>query len=288
MTLFKYTPRDLYLIIYALVALVLPWYMAYIDPAFYLWVAVGIFQVFFLVLVINTSMHYHMHCNIFNNTQLNRAYEYLVTMVTGIPFHGWLWFHSTHHRYNNDQKGKDGRVNDPVSFYRFGQNGKRENFWSYCILGLYRDFKGITLFDPTNTCSSKITPAHISIITRETWIIYLYLASIFCINFYYGLFYLLIWMLSLIGNNAKSYGEHYLAVDPNNYQLNSVGSYGRIFNFLCLNNGYHQEHHVNPGLHWSRLSELTTTLPKNRKIIKGIYAFNTPWGNDFKQLWNLK
>tara|TARA_R110000868_G_scaffold144576_5_gene363852 strand:- start:362 stop:649 length:288 start_codon:yes stop_codon:yes gene_type:complete len=95
-------------------------------------------------------------------------------------------------------------------------------------------------------------------------------------------------MLSLIGNNAKSYGEHYLTVDPNNYQLNSVGSYGRIFNFLCLNNGYHQEHHVNPGLHWNRLSELTTTLPKNRKIIKGIYAFNTPLWNDFKELWNLK
>jgi fatty acid desaturase len=209
-------------------------------------------------------------------------------MASGIPYHGWLWFHSLHHKYNNDQKGEDGRVRDPVSFYRFGQNTERENFWSYCVTGIYRDFKGVTLFDPNNTCRSKINPSHINIVIKETWIIYLYLASIFCINFYYGLFYLLVWILSLIGNNAKSYGEHYLAVEPKNYRSNSVGSYGRLFNLLCLNNGYHQEHHVNPNLHWTRLPELTTTLPKNRKTIRGMYAFNTPWWNDFKKPWSPK
>jgi hypothetical protein len=30
--------------------------------------------------------------------------------------------------------------------------------------------------------------------------------------------------------------------------------YGRIYNFLCFNDGYHAEHHAAPAIHWSRLS----------------------------------
>jgi hypothetical protein len=29
--------------------------------------------------------------------------------------------------------------------------------------------------------------------------------------------------------------------------------YGRVYNFLCFNDGYHAEHHANPAIHWTRL-----------------------------------
>jgi hypothetical protein len=29
--------------------------------------------------------------------------------------------------------------------------------------------------------------------------------------------------------------------------------YGRIYNFLCFNDGYHAEHHANPAIHWTNL-----------------------------------
>jgi hypothetical protein len=35
----------------------------------------------------------------------------------------------------------------------------------------------------------------------------------------------------------------------------SVSHYGRIYNFLCFNDGYHAEHHAAPGIHWTNLPQ---------------------------------
>jgi hypothetical protein len=34
--------------------------------------------------------------------------------------------------------------------------------------------------------------------------------------------------------------------------------YGRLYNLLCFNDGFHAEHHAHPGIHWARLPELRT------------------------------
>lgn len=34
-----------------------------------------------------------------------------------------------------------------------------------------------------------------------------------------------------------------------------VSHYGRLYNLVCFNDGYHAEHHADPGTHWSRLSQ---------------------------------
>src|SRR5580693_2615524 len=33
--------------------------------------------------------------------------------------------------------------------------------------------------------------------------------------------------------------------------------YGRIYNFLCFNDGYHAEHHAAPAIHWTELPRVT-------------------------------
>jgi hypothetical protein len=33
-----------------------------------------------------------------------------------------------------------------------------------------------------------------------------------------------------------------------------ISHYGRIYNFLCFNDGYHAEHHAAPAIHWSQLA----------------------------------
>jgi hypothetical protein len=44
---------------------------------------------------------------------------------------------------------------------------------------------------------------------------------------------------------AQGHWEHALGQPTSHY--------GRIYNFLCFNDGYHAEHHANPGVHWTQL-----------------------------------
>ena len=35
--------------------------------------------------------------------------------------------------------------------------------------------------------------------------------------------------------------------------------YGRTYNFLCFNDGYHAEHHADPAIHWTTLAQRVET-----------------------------
>jgi hypothetical protein len=40
----------------------------------------------------------------------------------------------------------------------------------------------------------------------------------------------------------------------------TTSHYGRIYNLLCFNDGYHVEHHANPGVHWTMLPQRVVPL----------------------------
>jgi fatty acid desaturase len=50
----------------------------------------------------------------------------------------------------------------------------------------------------------------------------------------------------------QNYFEHYGAT-PGERFANAVSYYGRLYNLLAFNDGYHQEHHLRPQAHWSTL-----------------------------------
>src|SRR5690348_91761 len=47
---------------------------------------------------------------------------------------------------------------------------------------------------------------------------------------------------------AQGYWEHAAGAPTSHY--------GRLYNLLCCNDGYHAEHHANPAVHWTRLPRL--------------------------------
>jgi fatty acid desaturase len=279
MVIFRYSKLDFFLVLYAVAACILPFIIS--QYSVWVWLLAAPLQAIFNVVVMNTCMHHHVHTPLFRYQFLNRAYELLTTVAVGIPFQSWKWFHLTHHKYNNDAK-KNGIVNDPVTFYRFSEPGVRENVWMYCVYGVWRDLTGITANDAS--CTNRIQINHPDRLRTEVWAFGLWFLALFVCNVWYGAFYIAVYLLSLVLNQANSYGEHYLATDPANFRSDSVGSYSWWFNTFCFNSGYHQEHHVRPGVHWTKLPELTFSLPSNRHTINGMYMFNIPWYNDLKSL----
>lgn len=283
MKIFRNTTLDSFLILYLAIALVSPFAIAFLISNYIIWVLLVPFQAIFLVIAMNTSLHYHMHSPLFLSSRINRLYEIFASMVIGIPFTAWRLFHIAHHKHNNDLK-TNGQTKDPLSFYRYGENYQRENFWAYCITGVWRDISGKTIKDPSDNCSTKVIIKNTHLLKTEQYAFYCFVITIFLFNFWYGFLYILIYVLSLILNNATSYGEHFgSAVEQNNFRVNSVSSYGKLYNFFCFNCGYHQEHHVRPNAHWTDLPKITKTLPSKRHIINKMYMFNAPW---FKDLIN--
>jgi fatty acid desaturase len=72
---------------------------------------------------------------------------------------------------------------------------------------------------------------------------------------YFVFFYLPSYYLGWVLSYAEGYLEHYRA-QPGNQFANSVSSYNRLYNFLWFNNGYHQEHHWDPKMHWTHMRQL--------------------------------
>lgn len=284
MNFFRKTPLDSFLILYAVIAMVLPFVIAAFFDYVILWVALAPMQAIFLVTIMNTSMHHHMHVPIFNSKILNRTYELFISAVTGIPFQGWKTFHTIHHKYNNDSI-VNGKTYDPLSFYRYGKNGERENFWLYTVKGFWRDITGITILDKEDNCRTPIKINKPTEFRNEKIAFYCFLILIAFVNPTYAIFYVVcVYILSLILNNANSYGEHFGPVEQSNFRANSVGNYNKLYNFLCFNSGLHQEHHVRPSAHWTELPKITKTLPTNRHTINTMYMFNAPWFKDLVAL----
>ncbi|MGH1558748.1 fatty acid desaturase [Caulobacter segnis] len=62
-----------------------------------------------------------------------------------------------------------------------------------------------------------------------------------------------------------AYYEH-LGADPEEPVAMGVSTYGPVYNFLFLNNGYHAEHHYQPKRHWTQMKALRNdTREKSRR-----------------------
>jgi fatty acid desaturase len=281
--IFRYSPLDAYLVLYAFFLFCVPYVLAIWTPPFVWLLIISLFQSWFIVNCQNSSLHHHTHWTTFNNSELNRYYELFLSAVTGIPQNAWKNTHLLHHRYVNDKPDEFGQTKDPVSVYKGRRDGELSNFWVYCFrLTVYFQIKNFFVASPQRIHLKEFNDRY----NKELWAFRIYIISIFLINPLFGLWTCLVYALAFFLNNANSYGEHWGALNRRgDTTQDSIGIYSKWYNIFGFNAGLHQEHHHKPGVHWAKLPEVTPLLHPDRVLVKhGVHITNNPFWSHFVAL----
>src|SRR5579871_931405 len=213
--------------------------------------------------------HNFIHNPFFSSIWLNRAYSVLETIAIGVPHVFYHHYHMNHHWGDNDAKGPDGTTKDWSSIYRYGRGNQPEAFWKYCLVSFFRVEVGPVIRTVIRRGRAEVIQAVVeTIVLAAYWITMLLVDWQYFVYFYLPSYYLG-WVLSY----AEGYLEHY-GSQPGNYFANSVSSYNWWYNLLWFNNGYHQEHHWDPKMHWTRMralhEQIAPQLSANKtRILRG-------------------
>ena len=247
MRVWRYSPRDSVLILIAVAQLAGMTAWALRFDTLSLTVNVALFVAMSYVFYFNPIVvtHNFLHTPFFRRKWLNRAFPVLNSANLFLPQVLYKYHHLTHHQYANDPI-RNGTTLDPSSTFRYGTAGQQEGFISYSALGLFRDgtshaYREAIKHGQRSQFWMELTAV---VVTAVLWLVidWRWFLLAFVPTFYAG------WFLALLEN----YYEHHRATDPDSRLADSVSYYGRWYNLMMFNEGYHQEHHLKPHLHWTR------------------------------------
>lgn len=215
--------------------------------------------------------HNFLHNPFFEPKGLNVFFSVFNTLALGVPQTLYREHHLNHHQYNNlFGTSRQGLVADMSSIYRYSRTpGAPENIWRYAIVGPARaDFRFFIVKALKHGYGPRLTAESVAL--AAFW------AALLLSNVRgFVLFYLPIWYLGQVAAYAENYLEHYKAIRGNRL-ADSVSCYGKLYNFIWFRNGYHQEHHCRPEIHWTQIAEVRETMlpDSDRRVVKWAHWFN--------------
>lgn len=251
MRIWRYSRRDALLFFVALGQFVAMTGWAIAFDSLRLSLNVLLFAGFTYVFYFNPIVvtHNFLHTPFFRRRTLNRVFAVFNSANLLLPQVLYKYHHLIHHQYANDPI-RNGTTLDPSSTYRYGKNGDQEGFFPYSALGLFRDGTSHAYKEALShgqrsqfwmELAASVAAALLWILIDWRWFLIAYVPTFYC-----G------WFLALLEN----YFEHYRASNRESRLADSVSYYGRWYNVFMFNEGYHQEHHLKPHVHWTRRPEV--------------------------------
>ncbi len=296
MNLWKTTRRDFLLFFFSIAHFFLTLLLAFTWEAMALPAKIGSAGLVALLIWYNAIVvtHVFMHVPWFTNEHFNRFVSLLNTINTGQSVQADFFLHvRNHHRFNNDQKRSDGTTGDVSSTYRRGTSGNHQAVLPYAIGGsletlsdrakdvkrslrLWKVSDDEELLRTLASRSQGRRAVELRQIQAERAVLLFVTAIYLLISWRWAILcYLPGFFVGLTLVNVQNYYRHYGA-HPGDRCRDSVSYYGRLYNILTFNDGYHQEHHLSPGSHWTRLPAVrdreTTRLDSKRRIVSPVPA----------------
>lgn len=237
----------------------------YLSPWSTWTVAVIVLLVLPVQQVSRAILHFHHHRNVFRVAALNRIYEVLLFLCTGLSpqqftLHHVLGHHVTYFDHVHDAlrwKRPDGaRMSVPeflltgtLGLYRVPfQNGpryprifRRFKVWLVVCLAL---LAALIAYDPLRALVVYVGP-------------------------------MLILMVDIIRLNLWDH----VGVEGQDHLTASRNTLSTFYNVVTFNSGYHTAHHIDPSMHWSRVPELHAKIAPQipPELNEGEQRFVTWW-----------
>jgi fatty acid desaturase len=224
--------------------------------------------------------HLFTHVPWFADDRLNALVSLVNSVNAGQSVQAYQLTHvRNHHRFNNDRRSADGTTRDRSSTYRKGVDGEHEPVLPYVLGGAAESLlargrealAGARLWrltardDGLLAMASRREPRRsreLRQIRADRAAHSLALVAFAAISWQWTLLcYLPAFFAGLALVNVQNYYRHFGA-NPDERGADSVSHYGRLYNLLTFNDGYHQEHHLAPGAHWS-------AMPRVRERYRG-------------------
>jgi fatty acid desaturase len=198
----------------------------------------------------------------FKSKALNVVFSVINTLANTFPQTLFKYHHFNHHTSTNDKSSVYGETKDRTSIYRYGKElGEQEGFISYSLKSPLRTKMNILWQDTKRKGGAKLA-------VLEMVCLIAFLAVIFAINWKFGFVTLFVLYMGQVLSFAENYAEHGSTINTSNLD-NSVSSYTPWYNLIWFNNGYHQEHHYRPQVHWTEVPKLKEKMlhSSKRKVV---------------------
>ena len=207
--------------------------------------------------------HSFIHHPFFSSRALNKVYSVVISVSLQAPLTLYRAHHLEHHRHNNDRPDPlTGRTKDGSSTFRYGRpRGAEEHVLSYALIGPLRVDYGYLYGRARKRGDAALT-------WTETAAIALFMLVLGLVN-WRGLvcFYIPVLYVGQAFALVHNYCEHHGAIAGNRL-TDSVSCYGRLYNLFWFNEGYHQEHHFRPTVHWTKLPGVRSQmLPESQRRV---------------------
>ncbi|MFF7023163.1 fatty acid desaturase family protein [Streptomyces klenkii] len=271
--IWKHTPRDALLLVFSVAQFAVTiWLATAWDGASAPWRAGG-YALLAVMMAYNIIVISHLFTHVpwFASSRLNGLVSLLNSVNIGQSVQAYHLTHvRNHHRFNNDLKGADGTTRDTSSTYRDGKDGEHAPLLYFVVMGALDSLVGrgkeilyvVRLWRVTPgdgkllELASRREPRRgkeLRQVQADRAAHCLSLVLFAAISWQWTLFcYLPSFFIALAMVNVQNYYRHYGA-DPSSRATDSVSHYGRLYNALTFNDGYHQEHHLSPATHWSQM-----------------------------------
>ncbi len=205
---------------------------------------------------LNSIAHNFIHNPFFRSARLNRLMSLVITLALLSPQTMYRYVHLKHHAGNGDRPDAAGVTIDPLSIYQHGWDGKAEPMLSYVFLEFFR---GDSPFELARKIGEK-RPVEARAALTEFWAVIAVYGAALAVGLFTGrwAFTPLMVVASYLGqcvSNLSGYYEH-LGGNPDKPIAWGVSTYGRVYNWIFLYNGYHAEHHYRPKIHWTKMVAL--------------------------------